>query len=300
MTSNAFQRLRDQDTLDEFGTAIRLPFNTLTVRVLNGSKAMRDAENTARYYGGFAYDQEQADEVGISLDWKKYRAPISNPDPRNEDPFYTEAANTGVNVAIIKGRSRWIQNGTGLTLMSYPKDGTKARKHLQYLAGLFVSSKEKPEGEFRGMCLLTAKGLQVDNLTKAVKTWHTAIRRLTANTDYADYPRAAWIISLGVETTKPNFVTVGSGRDTSEITPIVARLPKADLTLDLLLKNRLVSDATAEFMADRAGEALEWFDAWRKMAEASSQPTPAQAARQTHQRLDEPPFNEDDFDERPF
>lgn len=240
---------------DETTGSVRLPFGALTIRSLNGDAKMKGVTPSARYFGGWAYGTDEAKkliadgDLRVDPSWAVYEA-------SGEKGDYLESAHRLVNVAVIKGRSRWVNQKTRQFDTKY-FDG--ARMHLQYLVGLF----KRDEGKvlFSGMAMLTAKGHQATNLQKAIEEYANHIRSATAGEPkLSGLPRPAWIMTIGTFGEKPDFVTVGKGTQTSAITPLKALLPQSG---DELLRRR-VPDEVLDFMGEKYTAASEWLNAWKQ------------------------------------
>lgn len=243
---------------DDFSGATRLPFQTVTLRVLNGDAKMKGVKPDARYFGGWAYDSDNAAKLIADGDlrtdpaWPTYEA-------TGEKGDYRESANRVAQVAVIKGRMRWTNDKTRQYGVKYFQG---ARMHVQYLAGLFKL--DKGVVEFAGMATLTAKGHQAGHLQTAIETYANYIRSATAGEpSLSRLPRPSWILTIGTTGDKPEFVQVGKTQ-TSAITPIKAILPKAPEELS----KRRVTDEVIQHMANCYAQAGTWLDAWKQGAEA--------------------------------
>lgn len=266
---------------DEFSGATRLPFQALTLRALRGDSKLKGVKPDARYFGGWAYNADDArklvndGDLRVDPAWTVYEA-------EGEKGPYTEAAHRVAHVAVIKGRMRWVND---MNREFNTKYFPGSRMHIQYLVGLFKLNQGVPE--FAGMAMLTAKGHQASNLQKAIDEYSGFIRLAnSADAALARLPRPAWIMTLGTQGDKPIFETVGKGNATSTITPIKAVLPKdaAEMT------KRRVADDALEFMAQKFDAAQQWLGAWKS---AGQEPLPiAQSAT--------PVAESDDFEEKPF
>ena len=272
--TNAFDNLSWND---DFSGAVRLPFAALTLRTLRGESKMKGTQPDARYFGGWAYNDEDSRKMLADGDlladpsWDLYEA-------TGEKGDYAEHANRVAHVAVIKGRMRWSNDQARQYSTKYFQG---ARMHIQYLAGLF--KRDKGTVSFCGMAMLTAKGIQASNLQKAIDLYANFIRTATAGEpELMKLPRPAWIITLGTYGDKPVFETVGKGSATSTLTPIKAVLPKdaAELT-----KRRVPADVL-DLMGQRYEQAAQWLGAW-KQAAAETEPI---AVTQNADSYEEQPF----------
>lgn len=261
---------------DDFSGAVRLPFQTLVVRALNGDAKMKGVKPDARYFGGWAYGADSAAQLITSGDlasdpaWSVYEASGANGD-------YGECANRLAHLAVIKGRMRWVDSAGAFDTKYFPG----ARMHVQYLCGLFTV--DKGGVQFNGMATVTAKGMQAKHLQDAIGAWENAIRAFSAGTDKAKLPRPGWIITIGTFGEKPEFVMVGKAAQ-SAITPLRAKLPVKDGEFE----KRVVDAGTLDYMASKYALAGEWLSAWKI---GKQQPTlPVQVDDAATELIDEQPF----------
>ncbi len=236
---------------DDFSGSVRLPFQTLVLRALNGDAKLKGVKPEARYFGGWAYGAENAEQLIGSGDfasnpgWESYEATGANGE-------YRECAHRLAHLSVIKGRMRWV-DGAGAFDTKY---FTGARMHVQYLCGLFTVNQGGVQ--FNGMATVTAKGMQAKHLQDAISAWENAIRAAKAGTDAGRLPRPAWIITIGTFGEKPEFTLVGKQAQ-SAITPLRAKLPQKEGEFD----KRIVDNGTLEYMAGKYALANDWLNAWK-------------------------------------
>jgi len=249
--TNAFDNLGWND---DFSGAVRLPFAALVIRALRGEAKLKGVTPDARYFGGWAYNADDAKKMVADGDlrtdpsWAVYEA------DGDKGP-YGEAASRVVNVAVIKGRMRW---GNDDARQYSTKFFPGARMHVQYLCGLFV--RNQGETTFAGMAMITARGHQAGFLQTAIDEYATFIRTATAGTANAKLPRPAWILTLGTFGAEPQFKSVGTGAKSSTITPVKAVLPPST---DALAKRR-VPDEVLDELGNKFAQASQWLEAWKQ------------------------------------
>jgi len=260
---------------DDFSGAVRLPFQTLVLRALNGDGKLKGVIPDARYFGGWAYG---ADNVKGLIDSGDFEIDPSWPsyEMDGDKGPYNEAANRVAHLAVIKGRMRWHNSNDNSFAMSY---FTGARMHVQYLAGMFVVDKGKPA--YAGMATLTAKGMQAKHLQDAISAWENAIRAAKAGTPEGKLSRPCWILTIGTKGDKPEVVMVGKTQQ-SPITPLRAILPQKEEEY----AKRIVPEHIRELLASRFEAATEWLNAWKSAKpSAAAEPLPEPA-----DMVDERPF----------
>jgi len=237
------------------GGGIELPFHAPVLWVVNGAANQRQANN-ALFYGGWAGKMTDIQEA--QRNWLVEFVPSgfveSEIFPEQGESFPAFLTRS-LFVAPIGLRVGWI--GPGQT--RYAKYEPGARQHVQAL--VFVGSREKTGATVPwGPAVLSAKGYQAGNITKAFKDWekHTAaIRKSVA----PGIP--AWCFYLAIGTFGKDRTAIQVGKNSkSPITPIGAYLPeKID---ESTLESLFVGEEVAEEMATYLADAAEWLNAWAK------------------------------------
>ncbi len=236
------------------GGGIELPFHAPVLWVVNGDAKMRQTNN-ALYFGGWAGKMTDVQEAQRS--WDVDFVPQGWVDgeivPNQGQPFQAFLARSLL-VAPIGMRIGWI--GPGLARYAEYQPG--ARQHVQVL--VFVGSREKGGMIPWGPAVLTAKGYQAGNVTKAFKDWerHTAALRKTVAPGIP-----AWCFYLALGTFGKDRIAIQVGKNsTSPITPVTAYLP--DNLDEATLESLFVGEEVAEEMATYLADAGEWLNAWAK------------------------------------
>lgn len=251
----------NQDTADRLGQGmnmgggIELPFHAPVLWVVNGNAKLRQMNN-ALYFGGWAGKMTDVQEAQRS--WDIEFIPQGWVDgevvPENGAPFPAYLTRSLL-VAPIGLRLSWV--GVGNTRHAQYQAGT--RQHVQAL--VFIGSREKGGTIGWGPAVLSAKGYQAQNLTKAFKDWerHTAALRKSVA---PGIPAWCFYLAIGTFGTDRKAISVGKGTQSS-ITPIGAYLPESidEKTLESLFVGEDVAEEMATYLAD----AGEWLNAWAKL-----------------------------------
>lgn len=231
----------------------QLPFTAPVLYVING-KAELSALKDARYFGGWGVDAGDFED-GLR-EWGIAKAPESYvlaEMTSSEGKPYNNYITRSVLCAPICYRSAWIDPDHGKRSAEYFVGG---RRHAQALVMLAY----KNGGiHVMGPAVLSAKGMQVQNLLNSFGAWekHTrSIRREIA----PNVP--AWCFYLAVGTFgERKQVVVGKGKATHPITPVGAYLPPelSEKTLESLFVGEEVAGKMARYLED----AKEWREAWK-------------------------------------
>lgn len=250
----------NQQTADRLGQGmamgggIELPFHAPVLWVVNGDAKMRQSNN-ALYFGGWVgkMTDVQAAQRSWGIDFLPAGWTESEIIP-NQGQAFMAYLTRSLLVAPIGLRIGWIGPGQA----RYEQYTAGARQHVQAL--VFVGSREKGGMIGWGPAVLSAKGYQAANLTKAFKDWerHTAAMRKTVAPNVP-----AWCFYLAVGTFGEDRSAIQVGKSSqSPITPIGAYLPE---TIDeATLESLFVGEEIAEEMATYLADAGEWLNAWSK------------------------------------
>ena len=247
------------------GGGIELPFHAPVLWVVNGDARMRQANN-ALYFGGWAGKMTDIQEA--QRNWDVNFLPHGFTEGEivpGQGAAFPAYLTRSLLVAPIGLRTSWI--GQGQARHDHYEPGY--RQHVQAL--VFVGAREKGGMVPWGPVVLSAKGYQAGNITKAFKDWekHTsAIRKTVA----PGIP--AWCFYLAIGTFGKDRVAIQVGKNSqSPITPISAYLPE---NLDeATMESLFVTEEVAEEMATYLADAGEWLNAWGKASEKASGGQPA-------------------------
>lgn len=238
------------------GGAVRLPFDAIYCYALSGQRNLKDAA-PALYFGGIATDAEDVADLQTSgaiagfPKWNQYTG-------SGKDGDYTNLCSRTIHMAFIKGRYSWVKDGGRST-----EYAPGARRHLQYLGGMFAGVKSEGVARFDyvGPCVLTAKGMQVSRVFDAIGQWEKAVKSVSRTVNAQNFPRCAWVFTIGTSGDKPEFETVGKGANQKDITPMRALIPDAfDVAA---LKARFVGRERIAKFAELLAQADTWLNAWK-------------------------------------
>ena len=245
------------------GGGIELPFDAPVFWWLNGAPANRAlaSANPALYFGGWACNQEDLDEV------KDERGGL--PAGLVSTDIYTRESKTiqvyssrMLIIAPIGFRQSW-SGGNGQTQTRSIQWAPGLRQHIQVLALMGI---RLDNGAYKswGAVTLSCKGFQAAYLTSALKDWKKALER--PRKEHA--PQIpAWAFWMAVGTFGQNIDTkmVGKADAQSPVTPVNLYVPK-EITLETMRKLYVGKDAVNE-MADKLEDAAEWLGAWKARAD---------------------------------
>ncbi len=240
---------------------IKLPFPAPVFWVLNGRAELKQLGG-ARYYGGWATNAEDLDDIAAQIN-KPIPAGLAAsefiPREAKEDEAVNIYSARFVSVALISRR-----------LSSMTKDGQRfpgyhkgASPHLQalcYLAYKDGSDKKSPKIVTWSPVVLSAKGYQAGYLLDAFTKWENSTAK--ARREFAPGVKAHFFFAtVGTFGDKPKNKIVGTGKNTSPITPLeLYQLPEIN---EDLLKMLFVGETLANDMLTLKNEARDWLDAWK-------------------------------------
>jgi hypothetical protein len=244
------------------GEAVELPFPVVYLWVINGlpSYKQQAASAPALYYGGWACKQEQALEVaqasGLAIpdDWVESAIAL-------KDGEYEGYTTRSIMVAPFGKRESWLLDGRRHA--QYVEGG---RRHVQYLAYM-AELRDKTLIPW-GPVVFSGKGYQARYLNDAIIAWEKATAQARMKLA-PGIPAAFFWMALGTFGKERQAVSVGKPGAQSPITPITTYIP-ADGISPEVLERRYIGSEIAAIMADKAEEATEWLNAWKKPAETET------------------------------
>lgn len=247
----------DQNTINKLNNgmasseAIQLPFPAPFLWAVNGQPGYKQVGG-ALYYGGWACKAEDLSSIcrtaGIAAPstWKP--GVMSSRDGGEFEVFHTRS----VIIAPIAKRESWLIDNKRV---AYYVEGS--RRHLQVLAYLAVKNGQAMEPW--GPVVLTAKGYQAQNLSKAFNFWDkaTVVHR---NKIAPGVPAWCFYLAIGTFGDQRQVVQVGKSGAASPITPIGAYVPE---NMSEAMVESLYVGVIATIMADYQDRASEWLGAWK-------------------------------------
>lgn len=250
------------------GDAVKLPFSAATFWTVNGRPELSQLGGVSAF-GGWASSQEELvghmASLGLAIP-----AALQLSEFTGKDGNYFAYHTRVLAVAPIVYRKR-----------NASEDPAKFRSHVQLLGyGMIHDGKTKHD---LGAVILSAKGYQASNVTKAFGEWER--KSAQVRRDFASGTDAKFFfLPLGTFGDKPEFVSVGKGNAQSKITPIVPQIPEP-ITAEHL-QGRFVGAEVADKMAEMKEQAQPWLKDWAEKAATSNTP--------------EAPDNFEGFDESQF
>jgi hypothetical protein len=249
------------------GGRIELPFATPYIWFSNGRSDLEELGGV-RFFGGWATDAEQLlDEADT---WGESEAPsymqrltIKAKNSKPLDSFISRS----ITVAPIANRTSWFVSDQAGNIQRSADYFQGARKHIQILVMMATKVEYfKEDGTTKanrlspwGPAVLSAKGIQAGNMADSFSKWQATIEKERKASAPKVSPWFFWT-GLGTYGEKPVFKTVGTGNNTSLITPIEAYIPA---TVDAaLLRTLFVGVETSKQMATYKLQAREWLEAW--------------------------------------
>ena len=233
---------------------ITLPFPYLFLWWKNGSmQAAKD--KTVRYHGGWASNY---DEVEQSLaEMRRDHLPRYFTEPmeftNRDGQQYTVYTARYIPVALIDRRKAWFKREN--------RNGHYSK--VQFLCYMADLDTEKKAYVPWGPVVLSATGYSGMHLENSFKAWQSSTAR--ARADHSpNETLPAWIFYalLGSVSSERKTEQVGSGQQTSMITPCQVREPEQDeITFDKL-QSWFVGRETLKKMNELRELADEWLHAW--------------------------------------
>lgn len=252
----ASQRLNEGMDL---GGGVELPFTAPVFWWLNGNAQARAlaVQTPALFYGGWACNQEDLDEVVDdrgSLPGGLVKTEIYTREGKNIFAFTSRI----LIVAPIGFRRGWITGGQDSNTR-YARYMEGARQHIQILA---LMGQQMPDKTYQswGPIVLSAKGYQAQYLTSAMKDWKKVLEK-SRRQHAPQVPAWAFWAGVGTFGNDINIHMVGKTAK-SPITPVELFTPR-EVTLEML-RRLYVGKETVSEMADLMDEATDWLNAWKR------------------------------------
>ncbi len=244
------------------GDSIQLPFPALNLWVHNGKSDMKmNADRVpALYFGGFACNEEQYDELIASGDMQPMAKWGLAEFASTSGEDYTNYLTRAIWIAPIAGRESWLNGNDNSRYHHFKRETGHTRQHIQILCALGVMD-EGGTITHNGMCVVSAKGYQGKYLRKALKAfWKGSLEaRKAANAAGSSITPAMFWHRIGTFGNTPDYQMMGSGQKKSSITPVTAspnpiapeHIQKLFVGLDLI-----------KLFNEKRFDAEEWLHAW--------------------------------------
>lgn len=249
------------------GQKIELPFPAPAFYILNGDPKLEELKNIM-YFGGWGCSV--ANVKSASEQWEGCPYPIPGfleKDMTQGGAKVPSILSRALIVAPIRMRQfSTITDPNTKQTKRYPAFTKGARPAIQVLVYLAFRNENKQIVPW-APALLTAKGYQVNHVTKAFADWKKAIQPFMneiAPGMPADVTNLFWM-HIGTFGNEARFEQHGE----SAITPVSAYIPE-DLTAKQV-ENMYVSDGVAEFMAGLVMQSEEWANAYAKLTPATAE-----------------------------
>lgn len=239
------------------GEAVKLPFSAAMFWVMNGDARLAQ-QGGVPYFGGWAADRAEFEAHAKSQGFNIPEA-LKLMQFTGEDNTYEAYTTRSLAFAAVALRRR-----------NSSQDPSKFRSHVQILGlGMLVTAnKERVD---LGPVVLTAKGYQASNITKAFSQWERA--SADARREHAKNLDAKFFYNLiGTFGAQPVFASVGKAQQ-SKITPVTANIPE-QFTADQL-RGRYVGKDNASRMAEMKAQCADWVADWKSDKPIQDAPTEA-------------------------
>lgn len=266
------------------GQKIELPFPAPPFNILNGDPKFEELQNIM-YFGGF---DSSVQNLRTAVDqWENCPFPIPGFAEKELTKNGKKVPSVVSRVLIVAPiRMRQFSTITDPVTKNVKRVApfTKgARPALQVLAYLAYLNESKAVTPWAPV-MITAKGYQVNHVTKAFSDWKKAIQPFMTEIAPgmpADVTNLFWM-RIGTFGKTARFEPVGE----SVITPVSSYIPE-DLSAEKV-ESQYVGNDMAEFMAGLVVQSEEWANAYKNA-------TPATAVASSEQHEDMPPPPEDDI-----
>lgn len=262
MNSNSYNL--DLEDLNQTGANIgmshdSLPFPCPVFYVINGQAAYQNNPVKSLFYGGWAVDSAKYQGVLAQTQRKPHTllqpASVSSRGGKNIDIFTSRL----LLVSPAATRTAWLSKDNKTRYPDY-QDGT--RRHVQLLC---VLADKGPSGYIQwGPAVLSAKGFQAKKLLGFLDDWskHT----VEARTKFAaGVPAFMFYMGVGTSSAQREVEMVGSGSQTSPITPMSVYKPT--ITAEVLEK-LYGGDALLQEIKRLQAAAASWVSGWDKESSA--------------------------------
>jgi len=241
-----------QDFIDQLNSAIdsdgiHLPFTAPIVWWKHGNKQLK-ATGDIRYYGGWATNAEEF-YAAVGENGALPTGFVDGSFSGNDGEFAVYQTRK-VCVAPIATRKRWIT-----------MENSKGRSHLQMLC--MLASQEDGHFASWGPVVLSAKGLTTREIENSFRTFDTVTAEIRK--EIAPHiPTLYFWRFIGTFGKDPEFIKVGSGNNTSNVTYPTIYQPQ-ELNNDLV-SSWFVGEEVAGKMVEYRNLAADWLndDRWKQ------------------------------------
>ena len=258
MSENQYFDVPEEDVEDarsvQISDRVTLPFPNLFLWWKNGSmQAAKD--KTVRYHGGWAANIDETNETLAQMmldDLPVYFTEPMSFTNRDGNEFQVYTARY-VPIAVIDRRKAWFERDSG---------GRYSKVQiLGYMADLDKDNKEFVPW---GPVVLSARGYSSMHMERAFQRWQTVTAQARAKFSKSNKPLPAWIFYALVGTVSSERITesVGSGNQTSMITPCKVREPSPDEMTFEKMQKWFVGHEVVQEMNELRALADEWLHAW--------------------------------------
>ena len=266
------------------GSKVELPFYTPAFWIMNGKASMKQIGGV-HFFGGWACESSKVEAA--KEHWQDLIVP---PLGLTSTEF---VADSGQSMNVFAARSLYVAV-IGVRQFSIAKVNGEdrrvppftpgARPGVQILAVLGYRDADKNLRPWAPI-LLSAKGYQVNHLSKAVNAWGSALKPVLKKMGLdGAHPGLFWS-AIGTFGEERKQELVGKGTDKSTITPVSVYIPTNEISEETVSK-LYVGEDVADWMAELSGKAKDWLHAFDVPANAA----PVQPVAAEPSIPEEPPF----------
>lgn len=248
--------LNELSKAGKLGEGVELPFAAAYFWAMNGQRNMAAIakECAPLYFGGFATDADKF--MALEIETPSGLNAFTGSSDRGE---WNGLATRVLHFALIGKRTRWLSKDGSFS--THYKD-THTRQHIQVLGLGYANGKPWIP------VVVSAKGYQAKHIIESVKAWEKAIAPFKKELNATQFPISCFVISIGTQGDKPEFVNVGQTGAQSSITPIRA-VSTDGMTAEKVSK-RFIGPDVLRANAERLAQAADWLKAWHESAENGS------------------------------
>lgn len=249
------------------GSGIQLPFRHLQAWAVNGDRKAKQfaQQNPVAYYGGWNVNADtlrelaEAGELQVPIDQTGWtHAQKSGRDGKDYETYETRL----LHLAPIGRRLSWLSKDGKSRMPEYDVDHSRSHLQLLCLVGCTVKLGTEQRIAYVAPAVVSVKGKgQTEAIRDALSMWGRSIDGLRAGMNARGVPLFAWWMTIGTRG-DADFVKVGQGANSSEVTPVKALMASEKLTAEQM-GARFIGKDTFALAADLLSQATEWLAAWK-------------------------------------
>ena len=179
-------------------------------------------------------------------------------DGKDYEAYETRA----LHLAPIGRRLSWLSKDGKSRMPDYDPEHSRSHLQLLCLVGTTIKVADRHEIAYVAPAVVSVKGKgQTEAIKDALSTWGRSIDGLRVGMNAKGVPLFAWWMTIGTRG-DADFVRMGTGSTTGEVTPVKALMATEKLTAEQM-GARFIGRHTFALAADLLAQAMEWLAAWK-------------------------------------